>query len=236
MRTATACWAAFAAARTGADLHRLEHVAVAVFPDDPERAIYNNAILDRGLSRAERAAALDAMEELYAETGVERFAAWVHETDQAMHGELRRRGYAVDTMTRAMGMPLDDVSVPRPGIELAAAEWREHLRLTGVPAALLDGLDTAGLDLLVGRRDGENVATGFGFDHDGDCGIYNVGTLEHARGCGIGTALTRTLVRGAMARGCRTASLQSTPLAERMFSAVGFRDLGRVVEYVPPRG
>jgi predicted GNAT family acetyltransferase len=98
------------------------------------------------------------------------------------------------------------------------------------------GLDVSALQLLVARSEGKNVSTAFGFDHHGDCGIYNVGTLEHARRRGLGTALTATLVRGAIARGCRTASLQSTPNAERMYAAVGFRDLGRSIEYVPPRG
>jgi len=37
----------------------------------------------------------------------------------------------------------------------------------------------------------------------------------------------------ALARGCRTASLQSTQMAERVYAAVGFRDLGRILEYVP---
>jgi len=231
--TAVACWAAFARSTTAADVHHLPHVAVAVFPDELERSIYNNSILERDLAPGERAAAIEAMEELYAAGGVDRFAAWAHETDQAMHEELRRRGYAVDTTTRAMGMPLGDVSRPRPDVELAAPEWREHLRLIGVPSALLSGLDAAALHLLVARSEGENVATAFGFDHHRDCGIYNVGTLEHARRRGIGTALTSTLVHGAIARGCRTASLQSTPMAERMYAAVGFRDLGRIVEYVP---
>jgi hypothetical protein len=35
------------------------------------------------------------------------------------------------------------------------------------------------------------------------------------------------------ARGCQTASLQATPMAERVYSAVGFRNLGRFLEYVP---
>jgi ribosomal protein S18 acetylase RimI-like enzyme len=236
MRTVAACWAAFAHSTAAAEVHHLPDVTVAVFPDEPERSIYNNSILERGLAPAERAAALEAMEELYAAAGVSRFAAWVHETDQPMREELRRRGYAVDTTTRAMGMPLDDISLPRSDIELATPEWSEHLRLIGVPSALLSGLDAAPLHLLVARRDGENVATGFGFDHDRDCGIYNVGTLEHARRRGIGTALTSTLVRGAIARGCRTASLQSTPIAERMYAAVGFHDLGRIIEYTPTRG
>jgi hypothetical protein len=40
-------------------------------------------------------------------------------------------------------------------------------------------------------------------------------------------------VHAALARGCETASLQSTPMVERMYAAVGFRDLGRILEYVP---
>jgi hypothetical protein len=30
-----------------------------------------------------------------------------------------------------------------------------------------------------------------------------------------------------------TASLPSTEMAERVYAAVGFRDLGRILEYVP---
>jgi hypothetical protein len=41
------------------------------------------------------------------------------------------------------------------------------------------------------------------------------------------------VVHDAAARGCSTASLQSTEMAERVYAAVGFRDLGRILEYVP---
>jgi len=235
MTTVAACWAAFARSATGAHVHHFPHLAVAVFPDEPERSIYNNSILERGLAPAERAAALEAMEELYAAAGVSRFAAWVHETDRAMQEELLRRGYTFDTTTRAMGLSLDSVSLPRPDIELAPPEWREHLRIIGVASDLLSGLDQTALHLLVAQHAGENVATAFGFDHGEDCGIYNVVTLEHARRRGIGIALTATLVRGAVARGCATASLQATPMAELMHASVGFRHLGRIIEYVPTR-
>lgn len=40
-------------------------------------------------------------------------------------------------------------------------------------------------------------------------------------------------VHGALARRCLTATLQSTEMAERVYVAVGFRDLGRILEYVP---
>ena len=71
------------------------------------------------------------------------------------------------------------------------------------------------------------------FDHDGDCGVFNVGTLEAARRRGLGTALTERLLRDAAERGCSTASLQSTAMAERLYAGVGFRDLGQILEYVP---
>ncbi len=71
------------------------------------------------------------------------------------------------------------------------------------------------------------------FERAGDCGVFNVGTLEKARRRGLGTALTTLLVHDAMARGCVTATLQSTPMAARVYSAVGFRDLGRFLEYAP---
>ena len=71
------------------------------------------------------------------------------------------------------------------------------------------------------------------FGLGGDCGIYNLTTLERARRRGLGTALTALHVHDALARGCQTASLQSTKVAERVYAAVGFRDLGRILEYVP---
>jgi predicted GNAT family acetyltransferase len=45
--------------------------------------------------------------------------------------------------------------------------------------------------------------------------------------------LTACQAYAARARGCQTLSLQSTPMAERVYAAVGFRDLGRLLEYVP---
>jgi GNAT superfamily N-acetyltransferase len=39
----------------------------------------------------------------------------------------------------------------------------------------------------------------------------------------------------ARARGRRTASLQSSAMAEHLYRTIGFRDLGRTVEYVPAR-
>jgi hypothetical protein len=63
--TLVASWGEYARGSSGAALLRLSGVAAAVFPDGPERAFYNNALLDRNLGAAERAMAVDAMETAY---------------------------------------------------------------------------------------------------------------------------------------------------------------------------
>ena len=152
-----------------------------------------------------------------------------------MRSELEQRGYKLHEVTRAMGMRLDDIRLPRPVLELAPADWPEHLRIAGVPPRLLSDLDAAAFHILVARLCGENVATAIAFDFGTDCGIYNVGTLEWARRSGLGTAVTALHLHDAIARGCLTASLQATAIAERVYASVGFRDLGRILEFVPPQ-
>jgi GNAT superfamily N-acetyltransferase len=208
----------------------LPGVAAAVFPHEPERSVYNNAVLDRGA----RPDALDAMEAAYASAGVHRFAAWVHESDGAMCAALEARGYAVAEATRAMGMRLSELRLPRPQLDLAPPDWAayvRHLVAAGVPDGLLAGVDPRPFHVVLARGDGEIVGTALGFDLAGDRGVFNVSTLEHARRRGLGTALTAHLLHDAAARGCRTASLQATPMAERIYAAAGFRDLGRFLEY-----
>ena len=237
--TVLGSWEAIARGSRDAAVVRHPGVAAAVFAAEPERSIYNNALLVRHLAPAERAEALDAMEAAYASARVSRFAAWTHEDDAAMRADLEARGYTIDTATRAMGMALADLRVPRPDLALAPSDWGayvRHLEAAGLPAGLLAGVDPTAFHLLLAARDGETVATALAFEAGGDCGIYNVSTLEPVRRRGLGTALTALLAHDALARGCRTATLQSTAMAERVYTAVGFRDLGRILEYVPPAG
>ena len=197
------------------------------------RGVYNNALLDRELGPAERTAALDAMEAAYASASVDRFAAWVHESDEALRADVEARGYTLDTTTRAMGMALADLRVPLPHLDLAPADWAEYLRVAELPAGLLDDVDQSVFHVRIARLDGESASTAIALDCDGDCGIYNVGPLAHARRRGLGSAITALLAHDAAARGCVTTSLQATAMAERLYAGVGFRDLGRFLEYLP---
>ena len=231
--TLLASWEEYARGSVGAAVRRLPGVAVAVFPNEPERAVYNNAVLDRDLTPAARADAVEAMESAYAAAGVDRFAAWVHGSDPAAHDDLERRGYTLDTTTRAMGMELDRIRLPRPTLVLGPAAWFEYLAFEGLAPDFLSGADHAAFHVMAARDGGDIVAAALAYDAGTDCGIFNVGTAERARRRGLGTALTAAQVHAALARGCTTASLQSTPMAERVYAAVGFRDLGRYFEYVP---
>lgn len=71
------------------------------------------------------------------------------------------------------------------------------------------------------------------FDYGGDCGVYNVGTLQRARRRGLGTALTAVHLSGA---GARRRARKATPMAERVSYSVGFRDLGRILVDSPKDG
>jgi ribosomal protein S18 acetylase RimI-like enzyme len=233
--TLRASWEAYAQASSGAAVHTHSGLAVAVFPTEPERSVYNNSLLGRDLVEAARTAAIDAMEEAYAAAGVDSFAAWAYETDLAMCSDLERRGYVLATSTLAMAMALDDLHGPKPDLDLVDVQWTDYLRTFNLPDGLLATADHAAFHMVVARHDGENAVTALAFDHDGDSGIFNVATLERHRRCGLGSAITALLAHEARARGCRTASVQSTAMAEGVYTAAGFRHLGHYLEYVPTR-
>jgi len=223
--TLIASWEAYARAAPGAHVRRLPDIAAGVFPCEPERGIYNNVIV-------ERAAALDEVEAIYDVAGVERFAVWVHDSDDATRAAVESRGYVFDSSTRAMARELADLPPEPSPIDAAPLAWPGYLAMFELPATLLAG-DMAEFRLLAARVDGADVAAAMAFDHQGDCGIYNVGTLEAHRRRGLATALMKLMLRDAAARGCSTASVQATQMAEGVYASVGFRDLGRYLEYVP---
>jgi GNAT superfamily N-acetyltransferase len=232
--TLVASWAGYAEGAARAALHQIDAgVVVGVFPDGPERTVYNNTLFTSGLAAAERSSAIDLMEQLYLAADVTAFAAWVHEGDEALRHDLDERGYTIDTSTLAMGMYLDDVPAPPPSLTLSTLPWADYLRVFEMPPGLLDGAEREQFHVLVATLDGEPVATAMSYDHEGDCGVFNVTTVAHARRRGLGTAMTALQLHQARERGCVTASLQSTAMAERVYAAAGFHPLGRYLEFVP---
>jgi ribosomal protein S18 acetylase RimI-like enzyme len=230
-----ASWERYATASSGAFLRRAANVTIAVFPSPPERVVYNNSLLSRGVDRADADAAISLLERVYANAGVDRYAVWAHESEAVSIACLQARGYHVDTTTRAMAMSLRSIDMPQPQPRLTSADWPQYVQVLGelgAPEGLLTGMDPTGFHAVLGCLDGQRVAAAIAYDHRGDCGVYNVGTMPHARRRGLGTALTAQLLHDARQRGCMTASLQATEIAEDLYAALGFRDLGRFIEYV----
>lgn len=224
-------WQYLASGSPGAEVIEIDGAAIATFVHSPDREFLNNAVL--ALSVGDPSPVLAAVERAYARCGVERYAVWVHESEAAVAQEVVAGGYGLDSSTRTMAMPIADlVEVDTSMLDLVEPTPERFWGVDGLDGLVPD-LPAGRAHFYVARFNGEDAAMLMAFDHDGDCGIYMVGTQPVARRRGLATALSARAIEQARERGCITASLQSTEAAEGVYARVGFRDLGRFHEYVP---
>ena len=95
----------------------------------------------------------------------------------------------------------------------------------GMPPAISRGVFPMRLIFLAATwiaTNGQDVATGLGYVHDGWCGVFNVATPEEHRGRGYGGAVTAHTVAAARAAGARGAYLQSSPMGLPVYERLGF--------------
>ena len=223
-------WIYLASGSPGAEVIESGGAAIAVFVHSPDSEFLNNTVLPRGVGTPD--AILDLAERAYAERDVGRYAVWVHESESEVAAAVRARGCAYDSSTRTMAMEIDRMNeFEGVQLDLADPSPSEFWRVGGLDG-LVPELSPEGAHFYVARLDSEATAMLMAFDHDGDCGIYMVGTVPPARRRGLATALSAHAVADARERGCTTVSLQSTEMAESVYARVGFRDLGRFDEYV----
>lgn len=233
LATLVQSWAYLATGSQGAEVIETDGAAIAIFVHPPDREFLNNTVLERGVKNL--GATLDLVERAYADRGVERYAVWVHESEEDVGREVKARSYDYDSSTRTMAMSIGDLAeVDTSKLDLVELDLDEFWCSQGLDG-LLPELSAEGAHFYASRFNGENAATLMAFDHEGDCGIYMVGTVPAARGHGLATALSVRAVGEARKRGCTTASLQATKMAEGVYASVGFRDLGRFDEFVPKR-
>ena len=101
------------------------------------------------------------------------------------------------------------------------------------PSAMAD----QNVRLALARLEGAPVAAAAAIRGGGVVGIYAVGTHEHARGRGIGRAVTwAALVAGARAWDLSVAVLQSSGMGLPVYRAMGFEEIGAYVEFERPKG
>jgi GNAT superfamily N-acetyltransferase len=95
-------------------------------------------------------------------------------------------------------------------------------------------LEVPGCRLYVGYVDGQPVACAAGLPLGRTIGVYNVATLERARGRGYGTAMTARVARDGQAAGCAVAALQASAMGRPVYERLGYRTVVRYRAFVEP--
>ena len=127
-------------------------------------------------------------------------------------------GYAIAPVTDAAGVRdvLEAVAVPfdMPD-EIASVLARPEVVLSPFRGAVVarDG-------------DGRPVAAAWTLVSHGVAGIGLVGTLEHARGRGLGAAVTWAAMRAGYEMGATSAALQASPMGRPVYARMGYREVG----------
>lgn len=169
---------------------------------------------------------------------------------------LRRRGFAPEIVMPGMvanPVPEPSVVVGIAGLEIApVTDERTYLDFTArvAPGGAPEWLTTEVYrDLMpaeiardpdaryvVGYVDGRPVANAAGRVDDGVVTVFAVGTAEHLRRRGLGTALTAAILEWGRGSGADLAFLTSSDMARRMYESMGFRTVDTWAFYVRPWG
>jgi GNAT superfamily N-acetyltransferase len=231
--TLLASWQALTLISPAAKLLRSRAATAAVFPS---WAPLNNAILTGASDGNSPAVVATQLTRIYADAGIDSWALWLPSRvadldapDDLRHIEGLRRDATTLVMQADLSQGLDsNQGVVRTSIASAALAGDEP-----VPAVDLEVPDRAGgLSAWVLVQDGLAVAGAWSLQHETDCGIYAVGTAPGWRRRGVARALVEHVLSDAYRSGSRTATLQSTPMAQQLYETLGFEPVGRYEEWV----
>jgi GNAT superfamily N-acetyltransferase len=176
--------------------------------------------------------------------GVEPCVAVRSDLDPAVAEAAPGLGLVADTWALP-GLVLEPVPEPIPAgpreLQLAVVEDATNLEAwyaaagngmrTVIPASF--AFDPA-VWMVVGSVEGTPVCTSIVVRSEHAHGIYAVGTVEDARRRGYGAAVTWAAIEaGRRAWGDRPVILQSSEMGDRVYRAMGFREICRYVLYVP---
>lgn len=128
---------------------------------------------------------------------------------------------------------IDDEAGLADHIDVVAAGFgmdREMVATIMPPSVLDSGPET----VYVGYADGSPVTSGMGFRTGDTIGVYNVATVEAARGRGFGAAITGRVIADGLAAGCRVAALQASPMGRPIYERMGFREVVTYRGWIDP--
>ena len=157
--------------------------------------------------------------------GLSHYAIW--SADDATAAAIAAAGLVRDTTTVPMVCSLPDHSSADDGVVSGVAP-EVIADITGVDPDLLRGVPEL---WTFADADRESCLVLIPVDTDVNVGF--VGTREPARRRGAAGRVLRHALAAARARGFRTASLQSTPMAERLYTRAGFVAVASWQEWVP---
>lgn len=181
---------------------------------------------------------LERVRDFYREAGSMAWAVWVPPWELALDEALDQAGLRVDSTPMLMAAALEDLDLApqqeltlMPGAtarDVASVNDRAHGILPEWSmTAVFESLDGALARPHVACADDVPACALLAIEHDHDCYLWFVATVPEARGQGLASELVRHALRDARARGCTTTTLESTAMAERTYSRLGFRSFDR---------
>lgn len=229
----------FAALATGDARSRLlvlpGGVQATVVPVRPWYAIFNSVLYEEpdALLRA-----LPGLGLAFDAAGSRAWTVWVPPGEEALGDRLATEGFVRDSTPMLMAAGIGELDLER----------RTALTLHGAPTpTLVAGVNDAAHGILAGWSmravfadltdpsvrpylatvDGRAACALLACETASDCYLWFVATVPEARDRGLASELVRHAIREAAARGCTSATLESTAMAESMYARLGFRSLGR---------
>jgi GNAT superfamily N-acetyltransferase len=231
--TLLASWRELARQSPGASLVPTASAIAAVFP---AWTPLNNAIVLAEPSPQNATAAAGGLAVVYREAGVSSWAMWLPssaaslaEPDQVTGVDGMRR----DETTLVMELALTHAPPSADGIVRTSVDAAGRAGDDPIVASELPPQADSGLQGWVIVRDGLAVAGAWSLIDGSDCGIYAVSTPPPWRRRGLARALMQGVLADAYGQGARTATLQSTPMGEPLYTSLGFEPVGRYEEWVP---
>jgi len=179
----------------------------------------------------------DVIAETYDGAGARAWTVWTDAGDSSSGPSLVARGHKPDGEPIAMAAPIANPALPDPGV----LDWsstsdigiigRVNDAAYGFPQPAFEASLTRWADPrwygYVARLGGNVVGVMTAYEgENGDCGISAVVTLPEARGHGVATRLMAVALRESQQRGCKTTSLQASPLGSKVYASLGYRNLG----------
>ncbi|CAM5544924.1 hypothetical protein SALBM311S_08210 [Streptomyces alboniger] len=212
-------------------------VKASVCPSAPDQPMVNvvAATSDRALLDA-----LGPIETAYRSAGVRSWWAWSEDHDDT-NKQLEEAGYRRNVVLPAMIIELDGLTPPDlDGLDYdAEADMPTLARVTetahaapSVTRALVRRPPALDVRIYAARHEGRVACVLATIDHThpegNDCGIQFVGTLPEARRHGIASRLVSAAMADARARGCVTASGQSSLMGAHLYTDLGFRTVSHL--------